>query len=121
MRRNARQAEVQLLFRLEAELERNDERVVHPRQHQSLRQRMRDLVPVDDMSFPDRLQGVDPLRIPLPDLHHLPEAALPDNRNQLKVVDGERMTLHSTSHEVVRTKEGRRKRVAQRMPDARWW
>lgn len=66
-----RQDEVKLLLGLEGELEGDDERVVHLREHRPFGQRVRDFRPRDDVGFADRLEGVDPHRVALADLHDL--------------------------------------------------
>lgn len=110
------QDEVELFGRLERELERYDERVVDFCQDSPLRQRMRDFRSSDDVGFPDGLQGVDPERVSLPNLHDLfpeiqspistepnssplqdrtdlSEASLSDDLEQLERVDGQVLVL----------------------------
>ena len=104
-----RKYEVQFLLRLEAELKRNNERVVHASEHQALGQRVRNLAALNDVLLANRLQSVDTRRVALPDLHdlrqtdrrqthmiqtaaalrntHPTEAAFPNDREQLKAVD----------------------------------
>ena len=67
----ARKHQIQLLFCLEAELERHDERRVHLREHHPLRQGMRNLVPGHNVLLPDRLERVDTRRVSLSNLHDL--------------------------------------------------
>ena len=90
---NVRKDEVQLLLRLEAELERHDERAVHTRENETLSKRMRNLVPIDDVRLADRLQGVDTLCITLADLHNFAEAALANDRCEFEIIDSQRVAL----------------------------
>ena len=46
--------------------------------------------PTSDMRLPNSLEGVHPLRVLLPDLHHLPEAAFANHFEQVKCFDCER-------------------------------
>jgi hypothetical protein len=60
------QNEVELLWRLERELERYDERVVDLGEDRSFGERMRDFGSRDDVSFADGLKSVDSVRVLLP-------------------------------------------------------
>ena len=90
---NIRKDEVQLLLRLEAELERHDERAVHTRENETLSKRMRNLVPINDVRLADRLQGIDTLCITLADLHDLAEAALANDCREFEIIDSQRVAL----------------------------
>ena len=92
-----RKYEVQFLLRLEAELERNNERVVHASEDQPLSQRVCDLSSLYDVLLADGLERIDTGSIAFPDLHDLAEAALADDGDELKVVDSERLTLENKS------------------------
>jgi hypothetical protein len=70
-RRSSRKYKVELLFRLEAEFERDDKGIVHPGENETLCQRMSNLVSGHDMRLADGFQSVNPARVPLPDLHDL--------------------------------------------------
>lgn len=85
--------QIQLLFRLETELERDDKGAVDLGKHQALRERMRDFVARNNVRLPDRLEGVNTRRVALAHLEDLTEAALTDDRHQLEVVDGERLAV----------------------------
>ena len=87
-----RKHEVKLLLGLEAELQGHDERVVHEREHGALREDVRDLArPLRDIRFTDGLEGVYPLRVLLPDLHDLSEAALANDLEQVELLYCERL------------------------------
>lgn len=60
------QHQVELFWRLERELERNDERVVDLCKHRSFSESMGDFGTRNDMSLANGLQGVDPAGIFLP-------------------------------------------------------
>ena len=82
--------QVQLIRRLERELERHDKRVVHEREHGALREDVRNLAGARrDVRLADRLEGVYPVRVLLPDLHHFPERALPDDLEEVELLDRE--------------------------------
>ena len=83
-------AKVEFVRGLEGELERHDERVVHEREHGALREDVRDFARARrDVRLADRLEGVYPVRVLLPDLHHLPERALPDDLEEVELLDRE--------------------------------
>jgi hypothetical protein len=66
-----RQDQVELLFRLEAELEWHDEWIVHTCKDEALGQRMGDFVPIHNVYLSDGLERVDTRCIALPDLEDL--------------------------------------------------
>lgn len=75
---------------MERELERYDERIVDERQDSTLGQDVCDFPGTRrNVGLPDRLERVDPLRIFLPDLHDFAEAALPNDLEQIELLDGE--------------------------------
>lgn len=80
-RRHSRKDQIQLLLRLEAKLERNDERIVHPRKDESLGECMGDLSSFDNVLFPDRFQRIYPPCIKFP---HLQDLSQPKNAAQKK-------------------------------------
>lgn len=90
---NVRKDQVQLLLGLEAELQGSNERAIHPSKHEALSKGMRNLVAVHNVRFADGLQRVNALRVALADLHHLAEAALANDGDQLKVVDPKCLAL----------------------------
>jgi hypothetical protein len=61
-----RQNEVELLWRLEGELERYNERVVDLRQNRSFGKCVGHFGPRNNVSFPNRLERIDTMRITLP-------------------------------------------------------
>ena len=79
VRNDLRQDKVQFGRGLEAELERDDERIVHLSQDCPLGQRMCDLIAGCDVGFANGLERVDSRCVPLSDLHDLAETALSDN------------------------------------------
>ncbi len=53
---------------------------------------MRNLTrPRSNVGFPDRLERVDPLCVFLPNLHHFTKAALANDLQQVKLLDGQRL------------------------------
>lgn len=90
---SVRKDEVKLLFRLEAELQRCNERALDACKHETLSKCVCNLIAVDNVRLADGLQGVDALRITLADLHDLAKAALANDSNQLEVVDPKRLAL----------------------------
>ena len=46
-----------------------------------------------NMSFTNRLQGVDTLYITLPHLHDFTKATFPNDRDEFKVINGQRLAL----------------------------
>ena len=85
----AREHEIQLLLRLEAELEWHNERTCHPREYETFRKGMRNLSTIHNMCLAYGFQSVYTLCVPLADLHNLAEAAFANNCGQLEIIDGE--------------------------------
>ena len=81
--KHPREDQIQLLLRLVAKLQGNDERIVHPREDESLRKGMGDLSSLNDVLFPDRLQGIYPPGVKfsnLQDLSHPSERTMEDHQ-----------------------------------------
>jgi hypothetical protein len=85
------QHQVQLLLRLEAELQRHDERIVDSSKDEALSKSMRDLVAIHDMGLADRFNCIYALRISLPSLEDFPETTLSDQTRELEGLDGQRL------------------------------
>ena len=91
-RRTEGHDEVELVRVLERELEGDDERVVHEREHGALREDVRDLARArGDVRLADRLERVHALGVLLADLHDLAEGALADDLEQVEGLDRERL------------------------------
>ena len=87
------QDEIQLRLRLEGELERDDKRVVHLGEYESLCQGMCDFITGSDVSLSKGLQGVDTIRVLLSDLHDFAKRPFPDYFEEFEVVDFEGYVL----------------------------
>lgn len=57
---HSRKDQIQFLFRLEAKLEGDDERIVHPCKNKSLGEGMGNLSSFNNVLFPDRFQRIYP-------------------------------------------------------------
>ncbi len=93
--RGAREHEIQLLFRLKAKLEWDNERICHPGEYETFRKGMCDLSTIHNMPLTYGFQSVDALCVPLADLHNFAKATFSNNSCQFKVIDCERMTLNN--------------------------
>lgn len=102
--------EIQLLWRLERELERYNERVVDLRKNRTLGERVRNFGPINNVGFSNRFQGIYTACITFPvwfngsvvesyvlidearlhDLHDFAKASFPNNLEKLKILKLER-------------------------------
>ena len=94
---HARENEIQLLFRLEAKLEWDDERTCHPGEYETFRKGMGNLSTIHNMCFAYGFQSVNALCVALADLHNLAKATFANNSGQFEIIDGEGMTLNAKS------------------------
>jgi hypothetical protein len=87
-----RHHQIQLIRILEREFERYDKRIVDQSQNSPLRKDMGNFPwPASDMRLPNSLEGVDPLCVLLPNLHHFPKAPLTDHFEQIECFDREQL------------------------------
>lgn len=97
---------IQLLWRLEREFERYNERIVDLRKNRTLGERVRNFGPINDVGFSNRFQGIYTACITFPewfnwsdvnsevskdqallhDLHDFAKATFPNNLEKLKIL-----------------------------------
>lgn len=86
---DVRKYEIKLLFRLKAEFQRDDERVIDTGEDETFGKSMSYLVSGHDMGLSDCLEGVDPAGVSFPHLHHFAETTFADYGGQFEVLDGQ--------------------------------
>ena len=72
---------------MEGEFQRDDERVVDLRQDGAFGERVGDFAAGDDVLLPDRLEGINPIRVLLHHLHDFAETALANDFEQVEILN----------------------------------
>jgi hypothetical protein len=91
----AREHKIQLLFRLETELEWHDERTRYAGEHETFRKGMCDLPTIHDMCFAYGFESIDTLGVSLAHLHDLSKTAFANNCSQFEIVDSKWVSLNN--------------------------